>query len=202
MDKSTIRTRMKDVLGNCKEEWLIRASVSVCRNLAKFVSVIPEEQSLCLLAWLPFFKGEPDIACFLEEALRQRKVFLPVLSADMIMWFRDVGPVWPPVMVPGVKGIPERPEGAELYNLAFAGATLVLLPGIAFDRAGGRLGRGGGCYDRFLVQAELRGALKVGVCWSFQILDEVPVAEHDVRVDWICTEQGLIETNQPSSTGR
>ena len=57
----------------------------------------------------------------------------------------------------------------------------ILVPGVAFDAAGHRLGRGRGYYDRFL--ATCRQARKVGVCFPFQRVKEVPVEEHDVRMD-------------------
>jgi 5-formyltetrahydrofolate cyclo-ligase len=61
---------------------------------------------------------------------------------------------------------------------------LVLVPGVAFDLSGGRLGRGMGFYDRLL--AEVRGH-KCGVAYDLQIVPSVPVERHDVRVDSILT---------------
>jgi 5-formyltetrahydrofolate cyclo-ligase len=66
---------------------------------------------------------------------------------------------------------------------------LVILPGLAFDREGGRLGFGKGCYDAFLVKSE---ALKVGLCYGVQIVDIVPTEEHDVRMDMIVTDEEII----------
>lgn len=88
--------------------------------------------------------------------------------------------------------------------------TLLLIPGLAFDRAGYRLGRGGGHYDRALAQlraaalprpacraAQLPsggaggGALAVGVAPAWRILDELPRAAHDARLDLLLSENGL-----------
>lgn len=66
---------------------------------------------------------------------------------------------------------------------------LVLVPGLAFDRRGGRIGYGAGLYDRFLAGT---GALKVALAYSLQVLDSVPVEPHDVPVDRILTEQESI----------
>ncbi len=68
---------------------------------------------------------------------------------------------------------------------------VVLVPGLAFDRAGGRLGRGGGFYDRFLSQAGVR-AVKVGVGFGVQMVEAVPRDERDVRVDWVATEMEVV----------
>ncbi len=64
---------------------------------------------------------------------------------------------------------------------------LILVPGMAFDRHGHRLGRGKGYYDRFLSQA--KDCYKIGVCFPFQVVDEVPTDEHDVRMDEIITQK-------------
>lgn len=72
--------------------------------------------------------------------------------------------------------------------------TLLLIPGLAFDRAGYRLGRGGGHYDRALAQMPLggvSGALAVGVAPAWRILDELPRAAHDARLDLLLCENGL-----------
>lgn len=57
---------------------------------------------------------------------------------------------------------------------------LVLVPGVAFDRKKNRLGRGKGYYDKILKQTR---ACKLGVCFDFQYLDEVPTEEHDICMD-------------------
>jgi 5-formyltetrahydrofolate cyclo-ligase len=66
---------------------------------------------------------------------------------------------------------------------------LVLVPGLAFDGQGGRLGRGGGFYDRFL--SGLARARRVGVCWSGQVVERVPTGPGDERVHMLLTEHGL-----------
>jgi 5-formyltetrahydrofolate cyclo-ligase len=70
---------------------------------------------------------------------------------------------------------------------------LMLLPGMAFDRSGGRLGRGKSYYDRFLTQIDPgRRPLAVGTCHDFQVIDHVPTDVGDVRMDFLVTPSGLI----------
>lgn len=64
---------------------------------------------------------------------------------------------------------------------------LLLIPGLAFTRTGGRLGRGGGFYDRFLVRVHPR-AVKIGVCFHAQLVPELPVEVHDHEVDLVITD--------------
>ncbi len=67
-------------------------------------------------------------------------------------------------------------------NIGFSGELdLIIVPGLAFDNDGGRLGYGGGYYDTFL--SDYSNALKVGVGFNKQLVDKVPLEEHDVRLD-------------------
>lgn len=68
----------------------------------------------------------------------------------------------------------------------------VVVPGLAFDRAGRRLGRGAGYYDRMLVRVTQRCAT-IGVGLAFQLVDTVPCAAHDQRVQRVVTDQELVE---------
>ena len=68
---------------------------------------------------------------------------------------------------------------------------VVFVPGVAFDRLGHRLGYGKGYYDRWL-----RGASaleKIGLAFSFQVLERLPAEAHDVRLDLLVTEQDVLE---------
>ncbi|HIE21353.1 MAG TPA: 5-formyltetrahydrofolate cyclo-ligase [Acidimicrobiia bacterium] len=67
-----------------------------------------------------------------------------------------------------------------------------LVPGVAFDGHGGRLGRGGGHYDRILAQRR-PGSDVVGVTVEARVVEAIPVADHDQRVDWLATETGVRE---------
>ncbi len=69
---------------------------------------------------------------------------------------------------------------------------LVVVPGLAFDRQGHRLGRGGGFYDRFLAQADFDGTA-CGLVLDQQLVDHVPTNGHDVALDLLVTDQRLLE---------
>ncbi len=76
-------------------------------------------------------------------------------------------------------GIPE-PNGSVF--MAKDEIDLILIPGIAFDKENNRMGRGKAYYDRLLQSLS---AYKVGICFNFQILDAVPIDEHDIKMDAI-----------------
>lgn len=91
-------------------------------------------------------------------------------------------------LAPDVYGIPA--PAADMPSFLPEGIDLVLVPGTAFDRAGGRIGQGGGCYDRFLPKT---GAVKAGIAFSLQVTEErLPVMAHDVSMDALITERERI----------
>lgn len=85
-----------------------------------------------------------------------------------------------------------EPAAIKENQRSLGAAATILVPGLAFDRAGRRLGRGAGFYDRLLADPALR-ARRVGVAFAAQIVDEVPVEAHDMPLDAIVTEDGWIE---------
>ncbi|NOY74301.1 MAG: 5-formyltetrahydrofolate cyclo-ligase [Kiritimatiellaeota bacterium] len=87
----------------------------------------------------------------------------------------------------GVFGIPEPPRTARVVPNREVDVWLV--PALAFDERGNRLGRGGGFYDRFLAE---NAGLKIGVGHEYMILDELPCDDWDQRMDLIVTERRLL----------
>jgi 5-formyltetrahydrofolate cyclo-ligase len=94
---------------------------------------------------------------------------------------------------PGYRGIPE--PGAHCELLGVASIDWVLVPGVAFDRAGHRIGYGGGYYDRLLplLRAD---AHRVAGAFELQLVDHVPAASHDVAVDAVVTEARSISISR------
>ncbi len=89
-----------------------------------------------------------------------------------------------------------EPVAGERIALDSIGAVLV--PGLAFDRSGDRLGRGAGFYDRFLARiaagSDRAGRARlIGVSFACQIVDRVPRDDHDIAMDALVTEEGLID---------
>ena len=74
-----------------------------------------------------------------------------------------------------------------------ASIQMVVVPGVAFDREGNRLGLGAGYYDRFLP--ETVDSVLVGMAWSCQLMDTLPHAEHDIRMQYLMCENGLAFCN-------
>ncbi len=81
----------------------------------------------------------------------------------------------------------EEPEGDETVGIE--SIELIVVPGIAYDRAGNRVGRGKGYYDRLLAESH---ATKIGVGYDFQLVEAIESEPHDVAVDIVITESNNI----------
>ena len=146
-------------------------------SFAKQLFALPQwQEASSVLLYAPL-SGEPDFLNLLEE-FPERNFFSPRIEKNelhLYKWFS--GARW----VTGRYGLQE-PDPREWPEASIEEVDLALIPGLAFDQAGGRLGRGAGFYDRLLSIPEWRG-FKVGVAWPWQMVAAVPREEHDVLMD-------------------
>ncbi len=84
-------------------------------------------------------------------------------------------------------GVPAPPAGGTELR-----PRLILTPLLAFDRAGRRLGQGGGHYDRIISFHRAHGAIAVGLAYAEQEMERVPTGDHDALLDWVVTPNGAV----------
>jgi 5-formyltetrahydrofolate cyclo-ligase len=127
----------------------------------------------------------PSLHLWVEEG---KRVFLPIVGEDLSLAFVR----WDPTarMIVGRGGAKHPGLSHDDGKLSEDLTTVSLVPGVAFDASGSRLGRGKGCYDRVLADLSQLGAT-IGVAYSCQLLDQVPTEDHDHRLDWLVDEQSL-----------
>ncbi|MDR2604162.1 MAG: 5-formyltetrahydrofolate cyclo-ligase [Desulfovibrio sp.] len=157
-------------------------------------------------------RGETDCSFLFRSALEQGKtVLLPLIEARETSGFypersggnsgthgpraaqamRLVPCAGPEHLRVGAFGIPEPPTPA--YGEEDDPVPdLSVVPGTAFDRAGYRLGQGGGFYDRLLARPAYADVVTVGFCYAFQVRDEVPKENFDMPLRALCTEDGVL----------
>lgn len=130
----------------------------------------------------------------INRALKQGKqVYVPKVVGKE-MEFYQIGSL--AACAPGYRGIPEPSAKAELYrqksgkNENDDGKVLMILPGLVFDRAGNRIGYGGGFYDRYLERDPR--CVKMGIAYDFQYVERVPAEETDIPVDYIVTDRQVV----------
>lgn len=152
-----------------------------------FMDAIPVDGGAVVALYYPL-KDELDPGPLAEAlAARGTALALPVVvRRNAPLAFRR----WTPgeTLVDGRYGAMTPPESAEA-----AMPDIVVAPLVAFDRAGARLGYGGGYYDRTLEALRAtRATLAVGYAYGAQEVDVLPLAPLDQRLDWIVTERGAI----------
>lgn len=158
------------------QQFLSSTLYSACEQLFCFVS-LPQE---------------PNTMAILRQALADGKcVAVPRCLPDKTMQFHRLYPDKDITvqLSPGTYGVFEPLEDLPVVTPDEAAHPLCLVPGLAFDRMGGRLGYGAGYYDRFLEKYPF--LLKIGYAASIFITDEVPMEPTDQRLDGIATEYPL-----------
>jgi 5-formyltetrahydrofolate cyclo-ligase len=142
------------------------------------------------------FGGEIDARPIFDAAARSGKIrLLPRAQRGSRLGFAPVEE-WA-ALVPGDLGALEpAPESVEVRLVR---GDLVVVPGIAFDRAGHRLGRGGGHYDRTFDAHTASGPTLFGLGFDFQLVDEVPSGPSDRSVDAVVTESEVVRTRRKES---
>lgn len=177
--KETLRARMRAIVKGFSAEKRQKDSDALCSNL-KARDFFQNAGSLLFFASLP---DEPDLWPLLETALAKKKLAaLPCFDGDNQTYLpRRVTDLRVEILC-GPFGI--REPSATCVDIPLEDLDLALVPGVAFDLAGRRLGRGKGFYDRLL---ENFTGKKIGVAFDEQVAEAVPAEKNDVRMDFIVT---------------
>lgn len=173
MDKNSLRQYIRQEKKKRTKEQLFLQSENILRQLENNEH-FQSARNVMLYASLP---DEVQTLDFLEKWRREKNIILPVVDGDDII---------PTALEDGIsleKGsfnIPEPQNNP--YNGDF---DLIVIPGMAFDRQGNRLGRGKGYYDRFL--AAHQDVYTIGICFDFQLIETIPSEPHDRKVNKVIT---------------
>lgn len=158
--------------------------LATARLHSQILAFVRREQPSTVAAYVPVGAepGGADLPAVL--AATGTRVILPVLRPDNDLdWAVFTGD-----LAAGARGLSE-PVGPRLGMAAIRGASLILVPALAVDRAGRRLGRGGGSYDRALARVEPPQAV-VALLHDGELIDSVPAEPHDRPVHGVMTPTG------------
>ena len=169
MDKKELRAHIKALKKQHTKEQLWKQSEQILAKLEQHPDFVNAEKVMLYNA-LP---DEVQTLSFLQKWHLRKKIILPTVVGDDII---PVEYAKETTFAVGDFNILE-PQN-EPYSGDF---DLIVVPGVAFDRKGNRLGRGRGYYDRFLSQH--LDVKRIGICFDFQMVDEVPAEPFDIRMD-------------------
>lgn len=178
MEKEVVRNGLLEKLSLLSSDEIFSLSKDLTNQLIKLFHTIPDLSSQIGAAYLPFRK---ELAPVFQELLRE----VPVSLSYPILKNGEMGFAIP-------QGLPKGSAWLDQPYVEVEPSWL-LVPGVGFDLTGARLGRGGGYYDRYL---ENRTSLRIGICWSQQIVEKVPVDSHDCYMDFIITEKFCWDVSQ------
>ncbi|GAA1399926.1 5-formyltetrahydrofolate cyclo-ligase [Catellatospora coxensis] len=156
---------------------------------ARLPELVAPGAALTVCAYVPMAgePGGPGLPDRLAATPGVARVLLPVLRPDRDLdWAAYAGPG---SLAPAAFGLRE-PAGPRLGVTGITTADLVLVPAVAVDRRGTRLGRGGGSYDRALARVS-GGTPVIALLYDGELLDEIPAEAHDQRVNGMLTPSGL-----------
>ena len=156
------------------------------RAVAARILALPAYREARVVMAYAAARGEIALDAVMEDALlRGKTLALPLCTGPGRMQARRVTAL--SRLTPGRYGIAE--PDADCSQVAPETIDLILVPGVAFDARGGRLGQGGGYYDRFLAGPR---AMRVGICHDFALVERVPTQAHDLAMDSIITPCGVV----------
>ena len=173
MDKKALRSMIREKKRAMTEEQIISASI----QLGKLLCAHPLYQSAKIYGYLPY-NQEVRTVPMLEQAIKDgKRVAVPKVIGDEMrfIYLDDLT-----MIAKGYCGIPEPIDDEPLADDLTA---LVLMPGLAFDAQGHRIGYGGGFYDKFLAAEPDHPT--IALCYDFQMVEHLETEEFDVPVNCV-----------------
>ncbi len=178
INKQEIRNTIRSIRDNIPEEQISEKSKTIIQHLKDLDEF---KKANIVMSYLSL-KSEVNTIELIKEQLQQKTVIIPFVEENNIKIsklsdFND--------LKEGNFGVLE-PIKKEEYK---ENLDIVLVPGIAFDQSGARIGFGKGFYDRFLKD---RNSLKIGLAFEEQITKNIPTEDYDIPMDMIITEKRVI----------
>lgn len=198
--KRALRLQMEDIRSSVTENSRREQSITACK-LAEQKVLGPLRTTkggrLTVFSYVSF-RDEPDTRYFLQNSVAQGdRVLIPKIGANTSLQLHEFNDE--ESLVPGIWGIPEPRADSAIWPVSrWNEIDLVLVPGLAFDTQGGRIGFGGGYYDRFIAKLDSLNDGQSHTMLAALVLKEqlmasgIPMEDHDFRLDMLFTVSGII----------
>ncbi len=188
MEKSHIQQEKRNLRSDMRRTMSMGQKHNEETILCHQLLILPELQrahSILIYSPLPH---EPNLLALLKKA--SHRFFFPRMNGDELEiyeWFAEAP--W----IIGRYSVHE-PDPQTWRLASISEIDLALIPGMAFDPQGHRLGRGAGYFDRLLGNPACR-ARKIGISWSWQMITSLPSEEHDVPMDLVVTPERIFQAD-------
>jgi 5-formyltetrahydrofolate cyclo-ligase len=197
--KKKLRTEIRQKLSGIDPTVAHAKSMAACLKLVAQPEFV---KARSVMIYLPM-SGEVDIAPIALRGWQEQKT----IAAPKISWDqRHMIPLEIRSLDTGLvrtehPTTPNLREPASGEPVPIEMLDLVIVPALAYDRKGNRLGRGAGFYDRFLASPRFRG-ISVGLAFEEQVLESLPVQENDMPVDMLVTDEEVLRFRATPQAGR
>ncbi len=174
---------LRKTIAEKKKQLTENLFIDLSEKLFFHLESLPAFQKAKIILLYHSLKDEVRTHSFIEKWKEEKTILLPVVDGDNLKLriYKSLSD-----LKTGAYGI-EEPTGCLFTE--YEKIDLAIIPGISFDAHGNRLGRGKGYYDRLLPNIK---AYKIGICFEFQVAEEIPVEPHDTKMDLVITENGLL----------
>ena len=177
--KSITREEIKGKSAKINENFYSLDEFKEAKNVMLYVSFNNEVSTIEIIKELLIKKGKNVIVPYV---LKNN----PILQLSELKNFNE--------LEPKTFGILE-PKDSYVRGFSYKNIDLIILPGVAFDQNGHRIGYGYGYYDRFLKKLS-KNVVKVGFAFDFQLVEKIPEERHDVPVDIVVTEERILRVQK------
>lgn len=182
-EKSILRKNTHQALMQMSSAEIKLKSILICQKVTQFIEGKYPHRSLNIASFAAN-SLEPNLS-FLHDALDNHRFFYPVCDKNRVLKFfpctdyNSMRPAKYGILTPDT-------ENQDAINRDLIDITLV--PGYSFTHSGSRLGKGGGYYDRYLATKDPVNHISIGICFSNQIVDSIPMDQHDMQLSAIISD--------------
>lgn len=190
-DRQRLRTNILAQRDRLTKDQRSRKSKKITENFWQLKEAVDAE---CVFVYVNF-RSEVETLGLIRQCLTQKKmVTVPYtdVKSKALLPFEIIDPEED--LKPGYCAIPE-PDPLRAVKIPAEKIDIAVIPGSVFDSKGGRLGYGGGYYDRFLFNAAPQ-ALRIGFAFELQLIDKVPLEPHDQPLDILITEERIVHISR------
>ncbi len=183
MSKTQIRQAILSIRDNQSKKEVIEKSKAIENKVIKFLSKTPVTDILVYLS----IKNEVQTDEIIKFLIKNKKrIYLPAFYETKNDWIIKEFASWDD-LTPGPYNILQPKSSRRMKTSKLSAA---IIPGVAFDRQGVRLGYGKGVYDKLLAASP---AVKIGLAYDFQVVDKILKHKHDLIMDTVVTESRILK---------